>query len=512
MADRFNKPKVFLSHSWENKPFIKRIADDLRRCSIDYWLDTEEIRDGRSWLKMIFEDGIPKCDAVIVYLTEQSIRSPMVQKELDAAVLHQLSAAGVNLLPYVSEADLRKQLRSDIQTLQCREWNEDNYESVFPTVVAEIWRSYLERTVEAALLHEKNQRLEQELENKRLKEQYESAVFSAREEEEFRYFYERLSRKIDLTFSLFKKKENSQKTTKVGEEVCRVSVLSIVLAAVDEGELYFDAQSVGPQILKALGTTLNIDGEEVIRVDIGRTIDQHGGAAVQSELNTFGLTTITPRQDFIDGQVTACKISEKMYRFKFWIEYNSLLKAEPLDHVINLGPKEPVIDQDQVERDRATAAAMEADNRISQTRRRKAWSTNGEGSLAVTREIQSVFDALAVRVKASNEKLTNIKLKFYADLSSCTITANEVKLSLKRNCPTNNIADYVVSVVLEEPGTVSAVVPVVVNEFVPEVNNELLLSWHTKGSIHDVYTFGKIADYCWRTFFGAVQRNEEERT
>src|SRR3954447_4598668 len=151
MENRINKPKVFLSHAWANKPFIERIAADLRRCGIEYWLDSEEIRDGRSWLRMIFEDGIPTCDAVIVYFTEQSLASKVVQKELDAAVVHQLSDQGVTLLPYVSKANLRGSLRSDIQTLQCREWNDQNYESVLPTVVAEIWRSYLESTIENAV-------------------------------------------------------------------------------------------------------------------------------------------------------------------------------------------------------------------------------------------------------------------------------------------------------------------------------------------------------------------------
>ncbi len=44
------------------------------------WMDTEEIRDGKSWLKIIFEDGIPTCDVVIVYFSENSITSKMVKR------------------------------------------------------------------------------------------------------------------------------------------------------------------------------------------------------------------------------------------------------------------------------------------------------------------------------------------------------------------------------------------------------------------------------------------------
>src|ERR1700741_4221173 len=114
MKDRLNKPLVFLSHSSTDKPFIEKLASDLRKCQIDYWLDSEEIRDGRSWLKVIFEDGIPTCDAVVVYFTEDSLKSKMVEKELDATVVEQLSRGGITLLPYVSRAELRNILRSDL--------------------------------------------------------------------------------------------------------------------------------------------------------------------------------------------------------------------------------------------------------------------------------------------------------------------------------------------------------------------------------------------------------------
>ena len=147
MNSRINKPRVFLSHASKDKPFIERIARDLRRCHIEYWLDKEQIRVGRSWLKGIFQDGLPTCDAVFVYLTEDALRSKMVEKELDVASVQQLEQRGVALLPYVSNPDVRRQLRSDLQALQCKEWNAENYDEMLPEVVAEIWHSYLERTV-----------------------------------------------------------------------------------------------------------------------------------------------------------------------------------------------------------------------------------------------------------------------------------------------------------------------------------------------------------------------------
>jgi len=80
MEERINKPRVFLSHSKADIEFIERVNQDLHRCQISPWLDSEEIRHGKPWLDAIFEDGIPTCDAVLVYFTESSLQSKMVKK------------------------------------------------------------------------------------------------------------------------------------------------------------------------------------------------------------------------------------------------------------------------------------------------------------------------------------------------------------------------------------------------------------------------------------------------
>src|ERR1041385_2325508 len=112
-------PKVFLSHSKLNKTFIEKVYDVLKKCQIDPWLDTEEIRAGKPWLKVIFEEGIPKCDAVLVYFTSESLSSAMVSKEVDASLIHSMNNSNIGFLPFVESESVRTKLRSDIQTLQC---------------------------------------------------------------------------------------------------------------------------------------------------------------------------------------------------------------------------------------------------------------------------------------------------------------------------------------------------------------------------------------------------------
>ncbi len=510
MENRINKPKVFLSHAWENKPFIEKIAADLRRCGIDYWLDSEEIRDGRSWPKMIFEDGLPTCDAVIVYFTEQSIASRVVQKELDAVVVQQLSDQRVNLLPYVSKASIRGLLRSDIQTLHCREWNAQNYDSLLPTVVAEIWRGYLERTIETAVLQEKNRRLEQELENKLLKEKYESSIFSAREEQEFRFLYERLSRKFEVTFGLFKKRADDRNRSMVAEETCLVSIVAVLLATIENGGVYLEF--IGQQIFQALGKTLELDGEEVRRGFIGKSVSRKLESSIQTETNTFGLTNVTKKQHF-DELVTAYEFSEKMYRFKYWIEYNQLIPNEPLEHQIRVSPEAVQVNHKQAEKDRTTAKALAVDRKLSQIKRRKTWSTNGEGTVAATETVAGIFEDLRNRVAGSNEVLKNIELSFHADQGRCCVSTSAVVLNLNWNCPTNNLDDCVLTVLVNHSKneSESETKTYFLNTFGIKTDNDLKLLWMKKGTSYaEPCSSRHIADLSWDMLMTAVQRYEEE--
>lgn len=513
MQNRFNKPRVFLSHAWENKPFIRRIADDLRSCQIDFWLDEYEIRDGRPWLKMIFEDGIPTCDAVLVYFTNESLNSKLVERELDAAVVHQLSEGGVRLLPYVSEDGIRAKLRSDLQTLHCREWNDNNYHLVLPTVVAEIWRSYHERKIDAAVLQEKNRRLEQELENKRLQEQLESSVFLAREEQEFQYLHQKLSRKVEITFHLYTDYDDRSLRRKVGTELCRVSILRMLLAVIDNGQIHFDTYTLEIYLLRSMGKTLLVDDYEVTRVHSASTIESEVATRFLNEFQTYGLTKIKPTSNRSRFQY---EIAEKMYRFRYWLEYKGLLVDEHLEHVVTLSLEDPQIAEQQTDEGRLTAEVLAADKKISQVRRRKAWSTNGEGTLVVIREFQTIFDNLNERVSKSNAILENIKLEFRSGSNGCTMTTGDVTMTLEGKCPSQNTEDclMIASATARkrdlQPGSdlFSAPQQVFLRRFIVSVDNNLQLRWKT-GDADDL-SAPKLAEYCWSTLLQLIQQHEEK--
>jgi hypothetical protein len=323
MTDRFNKPRVFLSHSSTDRAFIEKLAIDLRKCQIEPWLDKEEIRDGRPWLKEIFECGIAVCDAVVIYFTEQALNSNMVEKEVDAAQLQQLSDVKVSILPYVSQADLRERLRLDLRSLQCRVWNTENYSDVLPSVVAEIWRSYMERLVGTATLREKNKRLELELELKRVQEKYNSSVFLPSEDRDFDYIRQMLDRQVEVIIPIYEQ----DSTKEFGRDVFNFSLLNALVDYVnagyeDFGSLYLvngfidKVQQNGyPLLADTCNRQYRKDALPSLKVD------------VLTELKTYGLAKATADNQRMSG-VYRYQFTDKMYRFVYWLGYNNYYVAE----------------------------------------------------------------------------------------------------------------------------------------------------------------------------------------
>lgn len=190
-------PKLFLSHSSQDNDYIERLSAELRRCQIEPWLDSDEIRAGKPWLKVIFEEGMPTCDAVFVYFTENALGSPMVAKEVDTSLIQQMSDANINFIPYAESESVRKKLRPDIQSIHCPILSEENHKEVFPRIVAEVWRTFHERSIPKYVAIEKCKRLELELKLKEIEGKQSSHFFTDAEESE----YEHITKKTIGTFS-----------------------------------------------------------------------------------------------------------------------------------------------------------------------------------------------------------------------------------------------------------------------------------------------------------------------
>ena len=89
---------VFLSHSHADKAFARRLAADLRAAGHSVWIDEAEINVGDSLVGKIRE-GIDQVDYVAAILSEASISSEWVTRELDIASNREIEEKRVMVLP-----------------------------------------------------------------------------------------------------------------------------------------------------------------------------------------------------------------------------------------------------------------------------------------------------------------------------------------------------------------------------------------------------------------------------
>jgi TIR domain len=345
LEPRLVKPRVFLSHSKKDVVFIHRLNDDLRKCQIEPWMDEIEIRVGKPWLDAIFEDGIPTCDSVFVYLTERSVDSNMVKKEIDVGILQQLKDRRVAFIPYVENEGLRSRLRPDIQVLQVPVWSAENYNEVFPRFVAEVWRSFTERALHAVVQEEQNRRLKAELELEKLKVGQKVSIFSLSEDEDFKYIWQSFDKAIPVNISV--RIETPGKNVTELRSLVSINYrmklnlrgLIVQLTAIDS-------------VAYRLSSLRQFVAEKA--ADIIKDVSAHTGkkryetkeiADIKEQLLRFGLLQpiYVPPRDKMDwlvrGESYKFLYSGKMFRFIYWLGYNGLLpEGIEFDKAVELVP------------------------------------------------------------------------------------------------------------------------------------------------------------------------------
>jgi len=89
---------VFISYSNKDRGFAERLATDLRASGAGVWFDQWEIKVGDSITQKI-NDGIHDNDYLAAVLSPDSVASPWVKKELNAAMMKELNRRSVFVLP-----------------------------------------------------------------------------------------------------------------------------------------------------------------------------------------------------------------------------------------------------------------------------------------------------------------------------------------------------------------------------------------------------------------------------
>ena len=93
---------IFLSHSSVDKPFVRKLANDLKNYGHTPWLDEWEIKVGDCIVSKI-ESGINKADYVILILSKKAVQSGWVEKEWKSKYWDEVNDKKVMVLPVLIE-------------------------------------------------------------------------------------------------------------------------------------------------------------------------------------------------------------------------------------------------------------------------------------------------------------------------------------------------------------------------------------------------------------------------
>lgn len=94
---------LFLSHTGDDKPFVRQLRDDLLAHGVPrVWLDEAEIEIGDSLMEKI-DEGMKLSRYIAVVLSTKSIKAPWVKKELDVAMNREIAGGEVVVLPLLYE-------------------------------------------------------------------------------------------------------------------------------------------------------------------------------------------------------------------------------------------------------------------------------------------------------------------------------------------------------------------------------------------------------------------------
>jgi hypothetical protein len=91
---------LFLAHSHQDKPFARRLAQDLTARGVRVWIDESELLIGDSLIDKV-QRAIAEMEYLAAVISRHSVQSAWVQKELEVALSLEIEMRRVKVLPIV---------------------------------------------------------------------------------------------------------------------------------------------------------------------------------------------------------------------------------------------------------------------------------------------------------------------------------------------------------------------------------------------------------------------------
>jgi hypothetical protein len=102
---------AFLSHSSKDKAFVRKLAADLVANGVKVWIDEQRILVGDSIPEKVAQ-GLAESDFFLIVVSENSVGSSWVKKELSNALIHEIERRNVTVLPIkIDDATMPESIR-----------------------------------------------------------------------------------------------------------------------------------------------------------------------------------------------------------------------------------------------------------------------------------------------------------------------------------------------------------------------------------------------------------------
>jgi len=113
-ADHEHERVAFISHSAKDKPFVRRLAADLVANGVKVWIDEQRTLVGDSVPEKIAQ-GLAESDFFLLVVSQSSVGSSWVKKELSSALVHEIERRTVTVLPIkLDDAEMPDSIRDKL--------------------------------------------------------------------------------------------------------------------------------------------------------------------------------------------------------------------------------------------------------------------------------------------------------------------------------------------------------------------------------------------------------------
>jgi hypothetical protein len=91
-------PSAFISHSSIDKPFVRRLKDDLEDSGVSAWLDEDQILPGQSFVARI-NQGLEDNDFVLLVISANFLSSDWALWETNTSIVSAVKAKADSVIP-----------------------------------------------------------------------------------------------------------------------------------------------------------------------------------------------------------------------------------------------------------------------------------------------------------------------------------------------------------------------------------------------------------------------------